>query len=510
MANNLDDIVRVVIDLDAPPADSKSFNHLLILGPPPALKRNPDGTIAEVYTPEVGVYSGTEEVQDAGFAILGEHADPTGAAARIAFSQSPPPDKVHIAVRQRASYDDALYGCAVTEDIEAVIGTETAGDLGFAAGLKFLAVKYPHTTAFCEITKNGEPYSGAVSVGQGEESGPAPSVDYCIIPLDDEGTGTFDIVTPESISAQGKTIQLEYVARWIEGTDGCAIQTVNRSAYESIEDTLARAAEMDGWYMLCPAGIGEEDYDDIAAWIETQEKMAAFARARRRENPLVRLWAFIVEVIFGHAKKYFRSFEITYKEDAAADNRYINVAYAARFLSYQAGSETWVYKTLGAVEPEFPGSTEKKNFEGLSVSFYTKYAGRNVVIGGKVAAGEWIDVIRFRDWLKNDMQIRVLTILFVNPKIPYTDDGIALIKNQMIASLKQGQVYGGVAPTEFDADGNEIPGFKVNVPLAANLTPTQKASRVLKDCTFKARLAGAVHVADLHGALAYSYEGGAE
>ena len=50
------------------------------------------------------------------------------------------------------------------------------------------------------------------------------------------------------------------------------------------------------------------------------------------------------------------------------------------------------------------------------------------IFGGKTGGGEWIDVIRFRDWLQNDMQVRVVNLLIVNPKIPYTDNGIGLGK----------------------------------------------------------------------------------
>jgi hypothetical protein len=200
---------------------------------------------------------------------------------------------------------------------------------------------------------------------------------------------------------------------------------------------------------------------------------------------------------------YFRSISIA--SDAGGDNEYINVAYAARFLGYRPGSATWVMKSLAGMQPDYPNSNQKKCMDAANVSYYTMYAARNVVVGGKTAGGEWIDVIWFRDWLKNDMQLRVLTVLFVNPKVPYTDNGIALIKNQMIASLKQGQAYNGVAPTEYTSDGDEIPGFKTNVPLAADLTPTQKSSRVLTGCTFVARLAGAIHMVNIHGALVYEF-----
>ena len=105
--------------------------------------------------------------------------------------------------------------------------------------------------------------------------------------------------------------------------------------------------------------------------------------------------------------------------------------------------------------------------------------------------------------LQNDMQVRVVNLLIVNPKIPYTDNGIGLVENQMLASLKDGQKYGGIAPTEYDADGNAIPGYTTSVPLAADLTSAQKASRILKDCKFSARIAGAIHVVEIKGCLTY-------
>lgn len=74
----------------------------------------------------------------------------------------------------------------------------------------------------------------------------------------------------------------------------------------------------------------------------------------------------------------------------------------------------------------------------------------------------------------------------------------------MIASLKSGVYYGGIAPDEYDEDGNIIPGFVTHVPLSANLTASQKASRKLTDCTFTARLAGAIHFTEIKGSLTYA------
>ena len=42
-----------------------------------------------------------------------------------------------------------------------------------------------------------------------------------------------------------------------------------------------------------------------------------------------------------------------------------------------------------------------------------------------------------------------------------------------------------------------------SVPLAASLSASERASRRLTKCTFKARLAGAIHFAELSGSLTY-------
>jgi hypothetical protein len=101
------------------------------------------------------------------------------------------------------------------------------------------------------------------------------------------------------------------------------------------------------------------------------------------------------------------------------------------------------------------------------------------------------------------MQVRIANLLVPNPKIPYTDPGIALVENQMIASLKFGRDYGGIAPDQFDDEDNLVPGFTSSVPKAMSLTASQRSSRKLIGCSFTARLAGAIHLVEIYGSLFY-------
>lgn len=138
------------------------------------------------------------------------------------------------------------------------------------------------------------------------------------------------------------------------------------------------------------------------------------------------------------------------------------------------------------------GSTAA-NFEGITVNRRTTESDMEGAVSLRKSAS--IGVMKY-----GRIYVRVAKTV----KPGYTDGGIALVQNQMIASLKAGQDVGGIAESEFDEDGNEIPGFWTSVPTAASLSASEKASRKLTKCKFKARLAGAIHFAEIKGSLTYT------
>ena len=261
----------------------------------------------------------------------------------------------------------------------------------------------------------------------------------------------------------------------------------------SLNDALEAALEYGGWYGICPVGLSETEIGDLAAWVNGQERIATLP--------------FTDGSVSGD---YYRcAYIYTGGEDAEGTlNEYIHVAYMAKFLSYRPGSEAWENKALNLMKVHPLRSGDMSALEAGSVSYYLTVAGRNIVRGGKTSGnnGEWIDVVRFKDWLKNDIQLRVFSLMLSNPKLPFTDDGINMVRNQMEAALLRGQEYGGVAPDEYDADGNMIPGFKISVPLAVDIGDDKKAARILEDCRFSARLAGAIRIVEIFGELTYGLD----
>lgn len=267
-----------------------------------------------------------------------------------------------------------------------------------------------------------------------------------------------------------------------------AVREKSGDTTEVITKTVERALEAKGWYGLAVADIAESEYDAVASAIEASEKMFFFS-VNEKKNPLKTI-------------KYMRTAGI-YTGEAADNDEFLHIAWMVRGFGYSPGSETWAFKQLAGINSDGLSSGDRQVLEDGGLNYYIECAGKDIVMNGKAVGGEWIDTIRFRDWLKNEMQLRIFNLFMANPKIPYTDSGISLVENQMTAVLKAGQQAGGIAETSYDENDNSIKGFTVKVPTAGSLTEAQRAYRKLSGCAFTARLSGAIHAAELNGSLIF-------
>jgi len=202
--------------------------------------------------------------------------------------------------------------------------------------------------------------------------------------------------------------------------------------------------------------------------------------------------------------QYLRTALIAHK---AAATEYPEMAWMGRCFTIAPGGETWALKSLAAITPSKFSDTEQSYIFQKNANAYEQYAENTYLINkGKVASGEWIDVVRFRDWLVDTIQKNMASLMIRQKKVPYTNGGIALIVNNLNGSLIQGQQAGGIAPDERDSEGNTIPGFRITYPNAADVSADIKATRTLY-IEFVALLAGAIQLVEITGSLTYSYEG---
>ncbi|AUR92155.1 TMhelix containing protein [Vibrio phage 1.170.O._10N.261.52.C3] len=112
--------------------------------------------------------------------------------------------------------------------------------------------------------------------------------------------------------------------------------------------------------------------------------------------------------------------------------------------------------------------------------------------GGKLAGGEWIDVVRGKDWINDTIEVR-LTNLFLNAvgsKISFSESGKAKVKGVIESVLNeavQRDILLGYTPVE-------IPD---------NVSFEDQANRILKDVKWVGYLSGAIHFVIVNGVLTY-------
>lgn len=264
---------------------------------------------------------------------------------------------------------------------------------------------------------------------------------------------------------------------------------------ESVTDALNAINEyQNNWYGLILASRDPTDVSAAAAWVEAAE-LKVFVTASNDENILDAGDTTSIAHLF----KQYGYFKTQVRYAAKADTEYPDAALLGRILPYDPGSYTAAFKNLAGVSVDSLTTTQRAIAFSKNVDVYEYIGGVNITRNGKVAGGEYLDVMIFIDWLKARCTEAVFEILVSNLKVPYTDAGIAAVENALTQPLKAGQNAGGISPTAYDDQKRQIGGFYITVPKAANVSSADKTARTLNNVKFVAFLAGAIHFVRIDG-----------
>lgn len=300
-----------------------------------------------------------------------------------------------------------------------------------------------------------------------------------------------------AVTVSDQTTYMRIVANTAGATFSVSVpvtQTANLAiAQDTVDVSLAAdlaaiAAEDNTWYGLLNPFASSALHQLVAAYAEANKKLFI---AQTQDSA-------VITVSSGSDTT-----SIAYILKAASDARtaliynpnntaFSDGAWAGKCLPLDPGSETWKFKTLNGSTVTVLTTTQKTNASNKNCNTYCTTAGVNITEEGKVAVGEFIDVVRFRDWLEATMAESIFGALARTKKIPYTDAGVAVIEGLVRAALKAGVDVGGLS-------GNPAP--VVTVPLVANVDPSDKAARILRNVKFDAVLAGAIHFVDISGTV---------
>ncbi len=241
----------------------------------------------------------------------------------------------------------------------------------------------------------------------------------------------------------------------------------------------------DEWYALISDLHAADEIAALAASIEGTEKI--FLAACGDDDILAGTPGSIGEVL--SAANYDRT-ALFYHE---TPDEFPEAAWAGRVLNIDPGEETWAYKTLAGIPASLITTTEETNLAAANVNRYVEQTeDRSITKFGTMASGEYIDIIRFVDFVTARIRENIFRRLTALNKIPFTDGGIAIIENEIRGVLNTGVSDGGFA---------EEPAPAVTVPRAADVSAADKANRLLPDVRFTATLAGAVHLVEVRGVV---------
>jgi hypothetical protein len=255
-------------------------------------------------------------------------------------------------------------------------------------------------------------------------------------------------------------------------------------------DLAAILAADSDWYGLVLTHTSKAEILAAAAWVETNEKL--FVQATQDSDARTTAPGGADVMATAKLNNYFRT-AVCYHPDNGA---FLGAAEQGARLPTDPGSENWMFTNLAGVAAVYLTATEQANIEGKNGNYYYEVvSGSAIFAKGKVAGNEWIDKIRYRDWLKVNMGLDLLQMQIrkaaAGSKVAYDDAGIAANQNAILSRLLAGERAGGaIAGSSF-----------CTVPKAADVPDADRASRTLNGVQFGQKLTGAINLTSVAGVL---------
>lgn len=250
-------------------------------------------------------------------------------------------------------------------------------------------------------------------------------------------------------------------------TDMAAIALENSSFY-GVESTTASTAEITA----------------LATWVESNKKISAQS-SQNTDIPA----APTTDV--ASALKTANDFRtaVHFHDDPG---QFLGAALLGSVFPVDPGGVIAKFRKLASVSTVPLTESEIANLTAKNANSFTTFGGVGITFNGRMAAGEWFDVIRDRDWLEATMQADVFNVFANSNKVPFTDGGISQVVAAIRARLGIAVSAGFLA---------EDPAPVVTAPRASAVSPADKAARNLTGVSFTGTIAGAIQATTISGTV---------
>ena len=126
--------------------------------------------------------------------------------------------------------------------------------------------------------------------------------------------------------------------------------------------------------------------------------------------------------------------------------------------------------------------------EGKYGNTYNTVANQGVFLKGVMTDNVAIEVTRDLDYLVNELNEEMLSLLTSNNKIPFTAQGLALVEGTGQAVINRMVSEGVLDP----GDGDSIASPVFTVPAIGDVSSSDKTARTLSGCKVLGTYAGAI------------------
>ncbi len=290
--------------------------------------------------------------------------------------------------------------------------------------------------------------------------------------------------------------------KWFTVSNIVGMDETFGTSTESAADVLAAIeAETEDFYYVTAQEKSNTFVTEMATEIEARLKVYTTSVAELTVFDAVQSGT-LVDLKDGN---FFRTMGIYHQE---AEESFPEVARLAEAVFAATGSISYGNRRVASVKVSLNAvgkpltRTQQKKLELINADYFArvgKDGGSDPIIGvvGKVASGEWLDSIVGRDNMQVDIEADYNTFLInqKTSKVAFNNKGINQLRNVLRTTLTQ---YNTSSPHNFINDD-----FEIFVPDITAVPLADKASRTLKQITFKATLTSAIHMTEITGTLSY-------
>lgn len=255
------------------------------------------------------------------------------------------------------------------------------------------------------------------------------------------------------------------------------------SAIEAIDDGAS-------WYAVMLDRAGEAEIDAAAAWVQTRKKILS---VESTDTDITESGTTTDVMSDLAGAEYTRTF-LHYVSNALESG--ISAAILGRMLPLDPpGSASFAHQNLVGITSDSNTSAIDTAIQNKNGNLYSKIGGSGRTFPGKMANGEFADIIYGQDWLEARLVEACLaaeqSAADLGTKIAYTD---AAIEQWLVSAMRGVMVMAERA--------NYITsGWTVTADKVADTILADRSARRYPGLHFAATLAGAVHTAEIEGVL---------